>query len=84
MERTQMQKKVDRALDAAVFENGYTDLMTQGADEVATDLCTYDEEFEGLDGEELGEIEKCVADYQKWYWSPENADRTTGRADENV
>lgn len=61
-----LQKKVDRALDAAVFENGYEALMTYGAREVAIDLCTYDPE---LENEDLDAVEKRVLDYKAWYGS---------------
>lgn len=61
-----LQKKVDRALDAAVFENGYVELMTLGPEEVAVDLCTYDD---AMENEDLNEVTKCVTDYIAWYGS---------------
>jgi hypothetical protein len=65
-----LQSRVDRALDAAVFENGYRELMGQGADEVTVDLCTYDPEMEDLaraSDEAPDEIQRCVQDYMDWY-----------------
>jgi hypothetical protein len=59
-----LQDKVDAALDAAVFENGYTALMYHTSTEVAVDLCTYCAE---LELEAPDQVALCVADYQQWY-----------------
>jgi hypothetical protein len=61
-----LQYKVDNALDIAVFENGYVELMTQPTSEVAKDLCTY---CASLEDEEVDRVEACVQDYQQWWES---------------
>jgi hypothetical protein len=61
-----LQHLVDRALDAAVFENGYTDLMGQSPHEVALDLCTYDAALQHVG---TGRVEVYVKDYIDWYWA---------------
>lgn len=67
-----LQKLVDVALDAAVFENGYVNLMKQSPSEVADDLCTYEQTLEASDPVA---VQKCVEVYQLWYWSDSNTDR---------
>lgn len=61
-----LQKRVDRALDNAVFENGYTNLMDATPSEVAGDLCDFSPDVEG---EAHREVASCVSDYQRWYAS---------------
>lgn len=61
-----LQGRVDRALDTAVFENGYLDLMDQHPSEVARDLCEYESD---LEHEDVGEVQDCVVDYLAWYRS---------------
>lgn len=59
-----LQDRVNAALDAAVFENGYRELMTQTPFEVAVDLCDYSPEVED---EDVKAVTACVKDYQKWF-----------------
>lgn len=64
MKNTDLQQKVDGALDAAVFENGYAGLMQDDPLNVAVDLCTYCPALETTDVEQ---VKVCVVDYQAWY-----------------
>ena len=61
-----LQDKVNKALDAAVFENSYVELMSSSAREVAEDLCVYSREFEK---EEIKNVIPCVEDYKSWFWA---------------
>jgi hypothetical protein len=59
-----LQDKVNEALDTAVFENSYRDLMYQTPKEVADDLCSFSS---NLEDEDVVDVAKCVLDYQTWY-----------------
>ena len=61
-----LQKRVDLELDAAVFENGYVDLMTYSAEELTTDIATYCDDLEDEDEED---IKRCAQEYLDWYAS---------------
>lgn len=67
MEHTKsLQRRVDEALDAAVFENEYVELMTRGVGEVTTELLTYSP---GMEDEDEAEVHACVQNYATWYRS---------------
>jgi len=57
---------VDEALDDAVFENGYRDLMDEQSLTVAFDLI---QNRCDLENENFVAIADCVVDYQDWYSS---------------
>lgn len=61
------QHDVDMALDIAVFENGYTDLMSQTSREIADNMIEFDVTFEDTEAETLVPL---VQAYLDWYHDP--------------
>lgn len=59
-----IQSKVDEALDTAVFENEFTNLMTQDSQSLAEDLKQYCSELEKYP---IEDIRKAAENYQKWF-----------------
>lgn len=68
-----VQEWVDEALDTAVFENGYRELMSWGADAVVVDLMDLCPELEPPKNERRkrkqfeASVKAHVIDYQLWY-----------------
>lgn len=55
-----LQDTVNEALDVAIHENGYTELLKQSHEQVAVDLCT---NFQPLEEEDVSAVAACVAQY---------------------
>lgn len=62
MDNNSLRAKVISSLDVAIYENGYTELLTQEPEQVAIDLCTFACE---LENDDTHEVEKHVVEYQK-------------------
>lgn len=69
----EIQRMVNEALDCAVFENEYVQLMDYTSSELADDLVMYDPRFEGL---APSAIQVQVMDYIRWY----HADKTKAQS----
>lgn len=61
-----LQQRVDSALNTAVFENGYTNLMHRLPSYVAEDLRS---SCQDLEDEKSIPLALCVLSYQQWYLS---------------
>lgn len=60
-ENMELQALVDRNLDVAVQENGYAELVTKSPEDVAIDLCSYSQEVEDAD---VDDVVACVSAWQ--------------------
>lgn len=66
------QDLVDVALDAAVFENDYRELMYYDPKELASDLICYDARLQGMS---VPDILQEVKAYLSWYHSSANSNK---------
>jgi len=58
MDSMDLQSIVDRNMDIAVRDNGYTELASMSPENAAIDLCTYSQELENFD---IDDVAACVS-----------------------
>jgi hypothetical protein len=74
--RIKLREQVRESMRNAVEENGYTDLLNQPVEDVASDMLNCDSTYEGYDPDEEGFLAEMMGSIEEWiqeYQSKEDA-----------